>query len=486
MTTQKTNTKPVTKKKKKKKKGRLRIDRLLLLILPVVLLIALIGFFGFKFFHPLSLKSEVYTIEYNSGETFDSLDNLKSLYFGSSDNITVTGNVDVNTIGTYPVTYTYKNKDYDFTVEVSDTKGPDLTVKNYSTDTVEELTADDFVESISDASQYSYSLDSSADQKEAGTYNVSVTAVDEHGNETVKTAKLTRTADTQAPVLDDFEETRTMLQGNNVKIMNYAIEDNLDENPSIVADTSQVNTDVPGDYTVTYTTVDRSGNQNVYTQTLTVESNPDYGKNIAYFTFDDGPSENTLPILDILDQYGAKATFFVTGLNPDYYDVMKEIVNRGHTIALHTYSHDYASLYASDEAYFEDLQKISDLVYEETGVVADCIRFPGGSSNEVSKEYNEGIMTRLVQEVQDKGYQYFDWNADSTDASGIGVPAATIIANATSYIGPQNVNILFHDANGKETTVEALPEILEAYQEAGYVFRGVDNEGFAPHHGVNN
>lgn len=203
----------------------------------------------------------------------------------------------------------------------------------------------------------------------------------------------------------------------------------------------------------------------------------------AYLTFDDGCSYHTEEILDILDQYGAKATFFV--MNTPYNDKIREIASRGHTVALHTYSHDYQSIYDSEEAYMEDLNKISDLVYEQTGSRPDCVRFPGGSSNAISS-FNQGIMTRLTKLLPEAGYQYFDWNVDSTDASGNGVPVEKLVSNATDGIGMQNPVILCHDTNEKTTTVDALPAILEAYKSSGYTFKGLTKDSFAAHHSVSN
>lgn len=473
-------------KRRKKKKQRIRIGRLMMLMVPFVLLIGLAGYAGYRVFNPLLLKSSDYVVEYKEGN-FSGLDNVKSLWYGSKDDIAVEGKVDSSKTGDYPVTYTYKGRTYPFTVTVADTKAPELKLKDVATDTATVVKAEDFVDEVKDTSDYTLKISGGEDQK-AGRTSVKISAVDSFGNETTKNATLTRKQDKTAPVLADFKDTKTMLQGDEFRADRFELTDDLDPNPALVTDTNAVNTDVPGDYPVTYTVTDRSGNQQQYTQTVTVESNPDYGKKIAYLTFDDGPSENTLAVLDALDKYDAKATFFVTGVNPEYYHLMKDIVDRGHTIALHTFSHQYDEVYASEDAYFEDLQKISDLVEEETGIVADCLRFPGGSSNMVSSDYSKGIMSKLVNDVQEKGYQYFDWNADSTDASGFGIPPATLTANATAPIeaGEEKVNILFHDANGKETTAEALPDILKAYSDAGYVFRGVTNTGFAPHHDVNN
>ena len=147
-----------------------------------------------------------------------------------------------------------------------------------------------------------------------------------------------------------------------------------------------------------------------------IGSDKQSNEKVVYLTFDDGPSENTKKIMDILAKYDAKATFFVTGRNQDYNYLIKDAYNAGHTIALHTYSHEYSTVYASVDAYFDDLNKVGQMVKKEIGFVPHYIRFPGGSSNTVSRRYCQGIMSTLTKEVVEKGYQYYDWNGDSTDA----------------------------------------------------------------------
>ncbi|HAQ64192.1 MAG TPA: hypothetical protein DCR23_06995 [Ruminococcaceae bacterium] len=200
-------------------------------------------------------------------------------------------------------------------------------------------------------------------------------------------------------------------------------------------------------------------------------SNPTPSSNgkIVYLTFDDGPSSNTPRILDILDAYGVKATFFVIN-GGKYNHYMADIVNRGHAIALHSYTHDYKKIYSSDEAFYNDLQAISDLVFSQTGVRSNITRFPGGASNTVSRKYNSGIMSRLTQGVLNKGYHYFDWNLSSGDASGNNIPKDTIVANCKRLPKSNTVIVLMHDTRAKGTTVEALPEIIEYYKSAGCGF----------------
>lgn len=204
---------------------------------------------------------------------------------------------------------------------------------------------------------------------------------------------------------------------------------------------------------------------------------------VVYLTLDDGPSKNTQAVLDILDKYNAKATFFVTGAMPEYKDMIKKAYDKGHTIGMHTYSHDYAKVYASVDAYFQDLDQIGQLVKEEIGYVPCFIRFPGGSSNTISASYTKGIMTTLTQEVQARGYQYYDWNGSSGD--GAVRTTEQLVAQATSF-HDNNIILLSHDSETKDTTVEALPQIIEYYQSQGYVFKALDLNSYVAHHGVNN
>ena len=207
-------------------------------------------------------------------------------------------------------------------------------------------------------------------------------------------------------------------------------------------------------------------------------------RKVVYLTIDDGPSDKTQAVLDILDKYNCKATFFVTGINPDYAYQIKEEYKRGHTVGMHTYSHDYAQVYASTDAYFADLDAIGDLVKEQIGFVPCFIRFPGGSSNAISADYTPGIMSALVNQVQAAGYQYYDWNASSGDGSDH--TADELYGYACEYDDLDNVVLLIHDSTTKQSTVDALPRIIEHYQGLGYTFEAIDRTTMVPHHGVNN
>lgn len=206
----------------------------------------------------------------------------------------------------------------------------------------------------------------------------------------------------------------------------------------------------------------------------------------VYLTFDDGPSENTQPVLDILDRYGIKATFFVTGMHPDYFPMIAACYKAGHTIGMHTYSHDYSDVYASVDAYWADLNKIAGVVRDQIGYVPCFIRFPGGSSNTVSANYTLGIMSELSQEVVAEGYQYFDWDASCGDGAEHTADELVDATIADTSYGYQSIVFLMHDGTDKESTVEALPRIIEYFKSEGYEFAPIDRTTRVPHHGIGN
>lgn len=183
------------------------------------------------------------------------------------------------------------------------------------------------------------------------------------------------------------------------------------------------------------------------------------GKKRVYLTFDDGPSNNTEEILDILNKYDVKATFFVVGNTSEHgQELLKRIVSEGHSVGLHSYSHKYASIYDSEDAFFDDFNKISDYVYETTGVRSNICRLPGGSSNTVSKI----DMADLVRELNDKGIECYDWNIAGGDASGQKLTADEIASNVLNGIERfQTAVVLLHDGADKDNTVEALDIILQ-------------------------
>lgn len=205
-----------------------------------------------------------------------------------------------------------------------------------------------------------------------------------------------------------------------------------------------------------------------------------YEKQI-YLTFDDGPSQNTDEILDILKEYDVKATFFVVGKTDERsVQAYQRIVAEGHTLAMHSYSHKYDEIYESKESYAEDLAKLQDYLYQITGILPRFYRFPGGSSNTVSKV----DIQELIAYLNENGITYFDWNIASGDAVSTPLSAEVIVENCVTKLDSTNeCMILMHDATEKETTVEALPEIIRTIQERGdAVFLPVTDETIPVQH----
>ena len=188
----------------------------------------------------------------------------------------------------------------------------------------------------------------------------------------------------------------------------------------------------------------------------------DEGVRKVYLTFDDGPSSNTGRSLDILADYDVKATFFVVGKEEEEYQALyKRIVEEGHTLAMHSYSHKYNEIYQSVDSYSADLSKLQEFLYDTTGVWCRYCRFPGGSSNTVSRV----DMHELIAYLDDQDMSYFDWNISSGDAVNSYISSSDIVRNCTANLRKYDeAIILMHDASEKNTTVEALPKLIETIQ----------------------
>ena len=193
----------------------------------------------------------------------------------------------------------------------------------------------------------------------------------------------------------------------------------------------------------------------------------------VYLTFDDGPSANTAKILDILDSYGVKGNFFCVGTdNEELRKMYKRIVDEGHVLCMHSYSHRYNEIYSSVDAFTEDLDKIYSLLYEVTGTKPAGYRFPGGSSNSVSRI----PMEEFIKVLDERGITYYDWNVVAGDATNPMLPADKIVENSLCDLNEyEEAMILFHDLSNKTSTVEALPEIIEAIQANGIPIAPIDD-----------
>lgn len=192
----------------------------------------------------------------------------------------------------------------------------------------------------------------------------------------------------------------------------------------------------------------------------------------VYLTFDDGPSENTSEILDILAEYKVKATFFVIGKDDDESKALyQRIVKEGHTLGMHSYSHKYSVIYDSLDAFENDFSEIQNFLYDVTGVDCQYYRFPGGSSNQVSNL----DMSEFIRCLNEQGVTYFDWNVSSGDATSQAYTADELVDNVLSDVVKYKTSVvLLHDSNTKKITVEALGPMIEALQKLGTEILPID------------
>ncbi len=218
-----------------------------------------------------------------------------------------------------------------------------------------------------------------------------------------------------------------------------------------------------------YEVTDSNGNTRVVKRRIDVEI-PENQK-VIYLTFDDGPSEYTESLLNVLDEYDAKATFFITNGDEEYHDMIGVAYEKGHTIGVHSFSHDVSEVYSSTRAFYDDLQRIQNLAVMETGVVPEIVRFPYGTGNTISESIDKGIMTEITNRIHLYNYTYCDWNVNSDDC-GEAQTEDAVISNVINGIKALDENeapiVLMHDVN--EHTVEAVDDIIEWGQVNGYLF----------------
>ena len=209
-------------------------------------------------------------------------------------------------------------------------------------------------------------------------------------------------------------------------------------------------------------------------------------QNVIYLTFDDGPNRySTTKILDILKKNHVKATFFELKPAKKDFDLTKRVIEEGHALALHGYQHKYDIIYQSEKAYRENLNKLRDLFFDKFGVWCTVSRFPGGSSNMVSK-YNPGIMTKLTAKLHSWGYHYFDWNVDSRDAGGASSSQETYSNFCASLRKGRGNVVLMHDFANNDKTINALDKMIQYGKKNGFTFLPITASTDEVHHPVNN
>lgn len=205
------------------------------------------------------------------------------------------------------------------------------------------------------------------------------------------------------------------------------------------------------------------------------ETGGDAKKNVkrVYLTFDDGPSIYTGQILDILNANDVKATFFVIGRSEEYYDYYKRIVDEGHTLGMHSYTHEYQKLYASTESFGAEVEQLQSLLKDVTGVESHIFRFPGGSSNNVSQLPIENYIAYL----NEHGINYYDWNALSGDAVNGSLSPEQLVNNIMKDVrNNKDSVVLMHDLQNVHATVESLQMLIDTLKSEGYEILPIDED----------
>lgn len=318
-------------------------------------------------------------------------------------------------------------------------------------------------------------------------------------------ARTVDVVDTTPPVitLTPYEKKFLYVKGEYVE-PGFKAEDSVDGDITSAVVSTKIDTLKPGVKKITYTVADKSGNSASVTREITVKKKPKpkpkpkatekaapgkakkkadgETKGVIFLTFDDGPGRYTAHLLDVLAKYNVKATFFVTG-GGDRSLIARE-AKEGHAVGIHSLTHNYAKIYKSEAAFFKDINAMNAIIKKQTGSVSKLLRFPGGSSNMVSRRYCRKIMTRLTKSVEEKGFKYFDWNVLSGDAGGT-TSTEKVYSNVINGVRGKPFSIVLqHDIKG--FSVNAVEKIIKWGKNNGYTFKPLTVDSPTVHQHINN
>lgn len=397
---------------------------------------------------------------------------------------TVENNVDTNAVGDYQVKYhvVYDNKTYDLirNVSVVDDVPPEIVVLN------------DRVSKNSCGNNLNYYAIDNYD----GVLTDKVSVIEENGEFKLSVSDSAGNTSTKiVPISSELNDIKIAINGNFYTYIEKGKE--YKEEGATVTNIcgkkiskdyvidGGVDTNVAGIYTVNYRI---DGNDAYASRKIVVYdksidtpkvSNED---KVIYLTFDDGPGVYTEELLNILDKYNVKATFFVTAQFNKYLPLLTREASSGHTVALHTKTHNWG-VYRSFENYYKDFSDMNNIIEKYTGNKTKLFRFPGGGSNTISKGKATGVVNYIASKMQEAGYTYFDWNVDSGDAAGAN--SKKIYNNVINGIASRNYSVvLMHDI--KRPTIDTIEDIIVYALNNGYTFKTLSSDSPTVHHHVNN
>lgn len=473
------NLKPDHQGTKKSHKKAFIITAIVLLFLLIVATMVLY-FGGIPIIEYKGEKTE--TIGY--GETYiDKGINVYTKFKNVSNKVIVESNVNTSKVGNYSITYKvpYFNqyKIYTRTVNVVDTKAPSITLVGdihynlvYGTEYQEPgyTAIDDYDGDITDKV-----VVTKVDVDE-NNFEEHYTVSDSSGNSFESVRYINITDDIAPKIKLNGNSVVSILTGSTYNEQGAKAIDNKDGDlTKNIQISGNVDTSKDGTYIITYSVSDSNGNKATEQRKVIVGKTQATG--VIYLTFDDGPSNTITPkILDVLKEKGVNATFFIINYNDSTEYLVKRAINEGNAIGIHGYSHDYSKIYTSVDACYDNIIKLQQKIYNSTGITTKILRFPGGSSNTVSKKYCKGVMTGISQKVLDEGFKYYDWNVMSGDSGDVKTKEA-VYNNVTKGIKPGRNNIiLMHDFNGNNKTLEALPGIIDYGLSNGYKFEVITTD----------
>lgn len=420
-----------------------------------------------------------------------------------TNEIIINGDIDTEKVGEYEVKlevpiFTGKYEE-NIKVKVVDTTPPELVLEG-ELDCIDsyqnEFTEPGYTAKDSYDGDLSESVKVEKEEINDSEYNLVYTVSDSSGNTTTQKRHI-KVTDDFPPVIELNGNANIYMNiGENYEELGATAIDEKDGDVSknLVIE-GEVNTGIEGVYTITYTAKDKSENIATVNRYVLVSNSetvyPQDGttgkKSVIYLTFDDGPTETSTPkILDILDKKGVKATFFIINYNENTEELVKREHESGHTVAIHGYSHTYSQIYQSVDTYLNNVEKLREKIKNSIGVDSTITRFPGGSSNTISRHYCQKIMTTLAYEMVSRGYTYFDWNVDSDDA-GSAKTSDDVYRNVTSRLSKDKANVvLMHDFSNNNKTIEALEAIIDYGLQNGYTFEPITEQTQMVTHSTNN
>ena len=444
----------------------------------------------------LMLGDEEMNVEYGSEFVDPGVEIVRSgkifKFMNQTEMVYAQEQMTTNTLGKFKIHYAVVSDGeelrYERIVNVLDTTAPKITVTE-----PEDVEGSSWMNGYAEPEVHAFDeVDGDLSDKVAvthldGKYIYSVT--DEHGNEAVLERTppqgslvpeivLTGGSDYTCPAaLDWVEPGYTVIDSDGTDLS------------ELVQVSGRVTSYKLGDYTLNYSLSNGRGDTLHATRTVHVvaaerkEAVIPEQKTI-YLTFDDGPGPYTDRLLDVLAKYDVKATFFITGNYPDYFECITRAYDEGHTIAVHTFTHNYRKIYAGVGAYFEDFKACEELIHDYTGTYTKLFRFPGGSSNTVSA-FNPGIMGALATYMRDMGYYYFDWNVSSGDAKTVQIPTYEVYRNVINGCAEyETCVVLQHDV--KDFSVAAVEDIIKWGLDNGYQFLPLQEDSYGARHRINN